>query len=271
VKPLTVNSKPKVITIEPSTTAKAYHIEAKQNTHCFVLTNQTKESFDHVARKYHIFLIGGEAKKVFEYELCVDTETFETHLFNMLNKRSDKFCFDTICKHGYGKVSESALSLGYLLRIHELGNIFPVVDNLLNISATEDLEQLNLCVIPRIYNWLVEVNDEAYQKRRRALLDYPILLVPIVTPLMVETIPTFDIKTIDVQEEQSESSVITKMIDDDLPIEAVLAETFGASELLIATIKGKRFWEITESTHPFSYETFRESIESYSILSQFLK
>jgi hypothetical protein len=56
-----------------------------------------------------------------------------------------------------------------------------------------------------------------------------------------------------------------------LPIEAVLAETFAVSELLIAAIKGKRFWEITESTHPFSYESFRESIESYSILSQFLK
>jgi len=268
--PMTINQQFEIAPFkQPSMVAKAFHLQAPNMTHCFVLIKQETDDFDETEQKYHIVFISGESRKIYDYTLCVETDIFENNLFNMLKKSDAKTCFATICQHGLGIVSERVPSIQMQLAIHNVDNIQREILNALNATIIENLQRLHLKIIPRIYNWLAEVSGETYLKRVSALFDYPILLIPNVSPLVVDDMISGELSDIDMSSEQTPSRIITEAIDQGLPLEPAIEAALGIPAYLIPSIKGKRYWEVTAEQHPWSYPQFQENIECYGFINTF--
>lgn len=251
----------------PSQISQAFEIKAPNKTHCFVFTTEKIDAFNETVQKYHILFVSGESRKIYDYELHLEQDKFETNLFNMLENDDANTCFRKICHHGFGTVSTRALSIQAQLSLHSLDNIQGEVINALNTTIIDDLQKLNLKIVPRIYNWLAEVSGVAYRKRKKALFDYPILLIPNVSPLVVDDMISGELSKKNMPSDQT--LIITEAIDKDLPVEPAIEAALEIPAYLIPSIKGKRYWEVTAEQHPWSYPKFQENIELYEIINRY--
>lgn len=245
--------------------ASTYHLNLAPLLNCFVLTTVPKDEWQ--PSTYGVILIHGEHKKILDYEPCVDTEMFESDLLPTLEQGTEQQCKTLMNQYGYGIVSESALSLEKRFLSHGLVNARPHLVELLNISAIEVLKQLRLGIVPKLYNWLTEVSEQQYHYRSNALLNYPIVLIPIMVPVVGDMFPTLLNREQLAIRPSAPETIISQRIDQGEPIEAILKSTLHLSDDLLAAIKGKRFWEITPDTQQKIYTHFEDEIQVYALMS----
>lgn len=268
--PMTVNQQSTTPPFEKTTRfAKAFHISANAADHCFILTTQETSTIDEVVQdKHHVLFIHGESKQLYEYVLFEEADTVLNDLMQMLNQQSDQDCFNVLLKHGFGRVSKDPISIETQLFLHGLGNIQTQVTGLLNADIVQDLKQLNLNVVPRIYNWLAEVSGEAYFRRRRALFEYPIKLLATVSPLVLNTIPACELPDVNLEPNLARSRLITEGIDQGIPIEVLLSKYLFVPDYLLRCIKDKHHWQVQKDKQPFSYSEFKQDIEFNALISR---
>lgn len=102
--------------------------------------------------------------------------------------------------------------------------------------------------------------------RSTALLDYPVLLAPILAPTKVVTIPTLLIPE-NLQIDESERSVIiTKVIDQSLALNTTLSEVLGLSTKTLRKIKRKSYWQLNEDSQSHQYQTLKKEIGIYATM-----
>ena len=247
--------------------ASSYHLAIAPLFQCFILTTVSKNP--DLSSSYGLIFISGKQKKIFEYELSILPEVFENKLLPTIEYESEKACLDLISQHGYSIISESPLSIEVRLRSHGLIDIKTQIEALLNPSATATLKELRLGIIPRLYNWLVEASEEQYQRRTLALLSYPIILLPLLTPTVFEMLPPLLTAEKLKLDASSIEKVISSQIDQGKPIEDILKSTLLISDELLQAVKGKRFWEATPELEPRVFAHFEEEILAYEYMSTF--
>ena len=202
--------------------ARVYHIKPNENIHCFINITQPKEtSFN---GNYHITLISGAKRQLFRYELCADEAAFEDNLANSLKSLTETQCWNMLGKHGFFITDEGSKAIEK--QFAGLGQT-PLKDNilkLLNSNAIKVLKQIDLNVIPALYNWLVETNDVTRKLRVQILLDYPIPLLHLLAPVSIVTLPAL-LKADDLKKQGGNSPQIelSYLIDENLVIEDWLA------------------------------------------------
>lgn len=248
--------------------ASAYHLTIAPLLHCFILTTVSKNP--DLPGSYSLLFISGKHKKIFEYEVIILPEMFEDKLLPTIEYESEKACLDLISQHGYSIVSESPLSIEVRLKSHGLMDIRTNTLALLNPSAIATLKELRLGVVPKLYNWLVEASPEQYQGRASALINYPIIFIPILSPTIFEMFPPMLSAEKLKLDPSSIERKITNHIDQGKPIEDILKSAFLISDELLNEVKGKRFWEATPKLEPRVYAHFKKEILAYEYLSTFL-
>lgn len=250
---------------DPSTKAiaRGYQLNLDKNTRCFVLIAVSQKKPERLG-SYDLFII--KDARIFEFE-TLDETTFSEGILENLTHEPMWGVIDFILECGFGMLSERSFSLNKRLDALGLKDMQPQIDALLNPSAIDILKQLNLGIIPRIYNWLVETPSSQAQFRAKALLDYPILLAPRVCASNTETIPAvFNQDELSVLGSREEPE-INRRIDAGEPIEDILKTTLGISPTMLKEIKGKIFWEISEINHPSIYHRLKEEIQAFEYLS----
>jgi hypothetical protein len=255
--------------LEPASkaVASAYHLIIAPLLHCFILTTVSKSP--DLPSSYSLLFISGQQRKIFEYEVIILPEMFENKLLPTVEYESEKSCLDLISQHGYSIVSESPQSIEVRLKSHGLMDIQPQILALLNPSAIATLKQLQLGVVPKIYNWLAEVSAEQFERRTLALLSYPILLVPILSPTIFEMFPPMLSEGKLKLDANSIERKITYHIDQGMPVEDILKSTLFIPEELLNEVKGKRFWDATPELEPRVHAHFKNEIIAYEYLSTF--
>lgn len=247
--------------------ASAYHLNITDSIDSFTLTTTTKDEW--LTSMYGMIFIHSAHKKIFDYELCVPNDALEEILIPTLEQKTEKQCVDLILKMGYTFVSESTKSIEHQLLLHGLVNMRTPIANLLNTNAINVLKQLQLGIVPKLYNWLVEGDEEQCKYRSLALLSYPILLIHIVTPTIGDMYPLLlNPEQLAIRPSEPRSS-INKRIDCGETIDEILESALNLPKEVLIAIKGKRFWEITQDKQPEIYARFEEEILAYKHMSTF--
>ncbi len=247
--------------------ADAYHLSITDFMDGFMLTTTTKNEW--LTSMYGMIFIHGAHKKIFDYELCVPNDALEEILIPTLEHKTEKQCVDLIFQMGYTFVSESTTSIERQLLLHGLVNMRTPITDLLNTNAINVLKQLQLSIVPKLYNWLVEGNEAQYQYSNVALLSYPILLIHIVTPTIGDMYPLLlNPEQLAIRPSEP-SNLISKRIDQGENIDEILKSTLNIPKEILLTIKGKRFWEITQEKQSEIYARFEEEILAYKYMSMF--
>ncbi|PPD52352.1 MAG: hypothetical protein CTY12_06575 [Methylotenera sp.] len=246
-------------------TAKAYQLELSPLLHCFILVTQSHQSEPEFV--YDMMLIEAEQQQLFRFELCIEADVFEQTLVNTLQQEvSAEVYYAFISQHGFAVLDDGTLSLNKKLTMQGLDNILLNVQRLLNPLAIDTLHKIHLNIIPRLYNWLCEASMDRSMHRHQALLDYPVLLAPILAPTKVVTIPTL-LTPENLQIDESERSVIiTKAIDQGKALDTTLSEIFGLSTKTLQKIKRKSYWHLNEDSQSRLYQTLKNEIEIYATM-----
>jgi hypothetical protein len=166
-------------------------------------------------------------------------------------------------------VSENTKSVEHQLLLHGLVNLRTSIANLLNNDAINVLKQLQLGIVPKVYNWLTEGNEEQCKYRNQALLSYPILLIHIVAPTIGDMYPLLlNPEQLAIRPSESRDSIING-IDRGENIDEILESALNIPKEVLLAIKSKRFWEITQEKHAEIYARFEEEILAYKYMSMF--
>ena len=247
-----------------SVIASIYELNPTKNLHCFVLTTVTKNP--NIPSSYGVFFIDGQHKKIFEYEMLNHIEEFESKILPTFEFENEKDCFSLIAQHGYALISENNTSIERLLQSHGLLEAKHDFYKLLNIPVIEVLTQLRLGVVPRIYNWLSEVTGEQFQRRVTAILTYPIVLIPLVSPTMQEMFPPIVPKEILSKGLDKVLLKVSNRIDKGESVEKILNSEMIISEELLAIVKTLTYWNVPTRLKPRVYAHFEKEIATWLLI-----
>ena len=253
--------KPEVLTTD------IFHFKIDQ-LQCFIIMGNFDKTKD--CGYYNAFFIHNTSKKIFEFDVELNIEEFDSSLYEYLKTKVEHEVAELFIKHGYMSVSRNIFRIDILLKKQGVGTIPSQILDLLDDSAIQTLATLQLGIIPKIYNWLAEVDGAQKQCRIKALLDYPILLVSLVTPTIYMYYPDYlnDVEQND-DDEEDENLLLSQRIDNGEPIESILSELLDIPFVSLMAIKGKIFKDVTQKTNPKVYTQFRKKIESYQQLANF--
>lgn len=194
-------------------------------------------------------------------------DTLEEILIATLEHKIEQQCVDSILQMGSLFVSENTKSIERQLLLHGLVNLRTSIANLLNTDAINVLKQLKLGIVPKLYNWLIEGNEEQCKYRSQALLSYPILLIHIVAPTIRDMYPLLlNPEQLTIRPSEPRDSIING-IDRGENIDEILESALNIPKELLLTIKRKRFWEIPQEEYPEIYTRFENEILAYTYMS----
>jgi hypothetical protein len=249
-----------------NTVARVYHIKPNENIHCFINIAQPKEkSFD---GNYHITLISSAKRQLFRYELCVAETVFEDTLANSLNSFTEAQCWNMLGKHGFFIIDESTKAIDKQFAGLGQTSLKNSMLKLLNTDAIKVLDHIGLDVVPALYNWLVEADNATCKLRAKAFLDYSILLTPLLAPVYIETLPCLlDVDSLKKQGGSYPEIELSNLIDEGHAIEDALAKHYKISVALLASIRGKRYWEVTATPHTEVFAAFETQIDIYKYMA----
>ncbi|NOT15470.1 MAG: hypothetical protein HOP21_07830 [Methylotenera sp.] len=243
--------------------SRAFRLDFSPNNKCFILiaTNQAKIERCGV---FDIFFI--KDGRIFEYE-CLNPSFFEEKILDVLvyeqANKSQLFLMD----NGFGRISERNSSLNRRLENIGLDSIISDVEALLDYRVIGILKVLGLDIIPRIYNWLTEVEGKQASYRIQALLQMPIILVPIVALSDLELISTI----LDPHEleffKSSQFEEINRRVDEGQAIQEILRTVLNISQESCLALEGQKFWNVNSDDHPDLHQQFKEYVDVYEYLS----
>jgi hypothetical protein len=246
-----------------SVKAKAYYIEPIDSLHHFVFTSVHHDKvYDEKSNYYDLLSICEHSKIIYGHEGVKGFKAFQEGLFEMLKNETSLNCAVSIADHTAPVVLNYVLSLESVLAKHTLESAYPNVKGLLHQDALLTIRQLGLPIVPRIYNWLVEAGEDIYPLRKQALLTYPILLIPIATPMFHNMMnhPLGHDNGEFLEKEMAFSSIFEK-IDGQLPFEPALSKEFNLDQLSLAKLKNKQVWQITEKNEPKLHKKLKEQLD----------
>lgn len=243
--------------------SRAFRLDFSPDSKCFILiaTNQTKIERCGV---FDIFFIRNG--RIYEYE-CVNPLFFEAQILDVLvyeqANKSQLFLMD----NGFGRISERNSSLNRRLENIGLDSIFPDIEALLDYKVIGILKSLGLDIIPRLYNWLTEAEGKQASYRIQALLQIPIILVPIVALSDLELIPAI----LEPHEmdffKSSQFEEINRRLDEGQAIQDILQAVLNISQESSIALEGQKFWDVNSDDHPELYQQFKEYIDVYEYLA----
>lgn len=241
-----------------------YHLNPIKNLHCFVLTTVTKKPNLHSS--YGVIFIDSEHQKIFEYEVPNHVEKFEAKILPTFEFENEKDCFSLIVQHGYALISENHTSVEKLLQKLGVIDAKNEIIELLNKEVIGVLTKLRLGVVPKVYNWLAEVKYEQYSRRVNALLTYPIVLIPLVSPTIQEMFPPIVPQEILSKDLDEDLLKISKRIDAGEPIEEILQSELLISEELLAIVKTLTYWNVPTKLKARIYAHFGDEIAAWLLI-----
>jgi len=244
--------------------ASIYHLNPIKTLHCFVLTTVTKKL--DLPSSYGVFFIDSGHKKIFEYEMPEHIEKFDAKILPTIEFENENDCFALIAQNGYALISENHTSVEKLLQRHGVIGAKDEIIELLNKEVISVLTQLRLGVVPKVYNWLAEVKYEQYSRRVNALLNYPIVLIPLVSPTMQEMLPPIVPQDILSEGLDEVLSKISKRIDAGDPIHEILQSELLISEGLLAIVKKLTYWNVPTKLKPRVYAHFGDEIAAWLLI-----
>ena len=217
---------------------------------------------------YSSLFIHNTNKKIFIYDIAQRMQEIDEKLHEHLTKKSEKECASLFHTHGFWTISDSTHKFDLQLTLQGFESVPPQVQDLLDTKAIKTLKSIQLGIVPRLYNWLIEGDKKQQEYRTVALMQYPILLVGAMGPTIFEYYPKFKIPKSTAKKEESMFKVISRRFDEGENLESVLTSTFEVSAKQLAKIKGKPFHDITEINQPKSYAQFKNEIEAYRYMAQ---
>jgi hypothetical protein len=226
--------------------------------HCLILM-QPLSLEDAVENPLGIFLISTERKIIQSY-VHLD---FSVDLMDLLPK--SPICFfdgldfmNELSDLGQFVIADSAISLDQFLINMGFDDLAKQLKEALDQEISKALREMGLSIIPKHYNFMAEpaVMSEQRALRIQAFKDYPILLIPIISP------------TDDMTEKHGNPCrLFTDLLVSGLTIEAALIEAFKVDDALLMAIKAKRFWDVDEDDY-IVLEEFGKEMAVYQHLSQ---
>lgn len=217
---------------------------------------------------YSSIFIHSTNKKIFIYDIAQRMEEFDEKIYEYLTKKSEKECTFLFHTHGFWTISDSTHKFDLQLTMQGFESLPQQVLDSLDPKAIKTLKSIQLGIVPRLYNWLIEGNKKQQEYRTAALMQYPILLVGAMGPTIFEYYPKLKIPKSTIKKEESMFKIISRRIDEGENLESVLTSTFEVSAKQLAKIKGKSFHDITEINQPKSYAQFKNEIEAYRYLAK---
>ena len=217
---------------------------------------------------YSSTFIHNTNKKIFIYDIAQREDEFDEKLLEHLTKKSEKECAFLFLSHGFWTTSDSTHKFDLQLTLQGFESIPPQVEDLLDTQAIKTLKSIQLGIVPRLYNWLIEGDKKQKAYRKSALMQYPILLTGAMGPTIFEFYPKLKIPKSTIKKEESMFKVISRRIDAGENIESILASTFEVSAKQLTNIKGKSFLDITEINQPKLYAQFKNEIDAYQHMAQ---
>lgn len=245
-------------------TTDIYHFTIDQ-LYCFIFVCNFDGEKD--SGYYSSVFIHRESRKMFEFNIELDIEAFDSNLYEHLTTKTKQKVAELFVKHGYMSVSKNTFNLDTLLKQQGVANIPTQILDLLDDSAIQVLSSIHLGIVPKFYNWLIECDTPQRKRRTAALLNYPIHIISVVEPIVYIYYPKLIIDEEPTDDDNLVNLELSKRIDTGEPIEAILTDLIGISAKTLTAITGKTFKDITQEKQPILYKQFKDEIEAYRKLA----